>query len=287
MAMKKNWYKGITATVIAAAMAGAAFSVPAFAIDYDLNYGDVQVGTNEDGSVWSGQTQDNGETYFHYEKKSDEYEWISGKYQHTNETGEVDNELNVSQGTIEIADAETEPVKENADGKTTSKVSISGDTTAVDVTVDGVKAEVDDGAFITIEKDEKEKDAKADVTIKDTDITLNGNGTSGITVDAGADATLTFNGENKIHSGAATTAGYDNILDKINDSTNTAVNMEGISIGGKAGDDSSATKADVTITTGEEDSSLTIDGVGAGVVVRRDSNLTIDGNGVDDAIEAS
>ena len=285
--MKKNWYKGITATVIAAAMAGAAFSVPAFAIDYDLNYGDVQVGTNEDGSVWSGQTQDNGETYFHYEKKSDEYEWISGKYQHTNETGEVDNELNVSQGTIEIADAETEPVKENADGKTTSKVSISGDTTAVDVTVDGVKAEVDDGAFITIEKDEKEKDAKADVTIKDTDITLNGNGTSGITVDAGADATLTFNGENKIHSGAATTDGYDNILDKINDSTNTAVNMEGISIGGKAGDDSSATKADVTITTGEEDSSLTIDGVGAGVVVRRDSNLTIDGNGVDDAIEAS
>ena len=284
--MKKNWYKGITATVIAAAMAGAAFSVPAFAIDYDLNYGDVQVGTNEDGSVWSGQTQDNGETYFHYKKKSesDEYEWISGKYQHTNkETGEVDNELNVSQGTIEIAGAETEPVKENADGETTdSKVSISGDTTAVDVTVDSVNAKVDDGAFITIEKD-----AKADVTIKDTDITLNGNGTSGITVDAGADATLTFNGENTIHSGAATKDGYDNILDEINGSTNTPVNMEGISIGGKAGDDSSATKADVTITTGEEDSSLTIDGVGAGVVVRRDSNLTIDGNGVDDAIDAS
>ncbi|MCI6022499.1 MAG: hypothetical protein MRZ52_00690, partial [Oscillospiraceae bacterium] len=104
MAMKKNWYKGITATVIAAAMAGAAFSVPAFAIDYDLNYGDVQVGTNKDGSVWSGQTRDNGETYFHYEKKSEsnEYERINGKYQHTNQ-GEVDKKLNVSQGTIEIA----------------------------------------------------------------------------------------------------------------------------------------------------------------------------------------
>ncbi|HIT93920.1 MAG TPA: hypothetical protein IAC43_01920, partial [Candidatus Faecivivens stercoripullorum] len=39
--MKKNWYKGVTATAITLAMAGAAFTVPSMAIDYDLVNGDV------------------------------------------------------------------------------------------------------------------------------------------------------------------------------------------------------------------------------------------------------
>ncbi len=43
---KRNWYRGLTATAISLAMAGAAFSVPALAINYDLSIGDVTVDGN-------------------------------------------------------------------------------------------------------------------------------------------------------------------------------------------------------------------------------------------------
>ena len=93
----KNWYKGLTATAITLAMAGAALTVPAMAIDYDLNYGDVYVGEDETG-VWSGQSQDGGNTYFHYEQigTDGQYEFISGKYQHTTD----DATVHITQGTI-------------------------------------------------------------------------------------------------------------------------------------------------------------------------------------------
>ena len=49
--MKKNWYKGVTATAITLAMAGAAFTVPSMAIDYDLVNGDVYF---EGTQSWQG-----------------------------------------------------------------------------------------------------------------------------------------------------------------------------------------------------------------------------------------
>ncbi len=253
MAVKKNWYKGLTATAIAMAMAGAV-SAPVFAIDYDIANGNVYVDGN-----------------FSWQEGNAEWN-ANNKYDHT---AHQDNDVNIIQN----------PNGEGEKTSTENSVTVSGDASGLDITVDGVNAEVngDGDAFLTIDED-----AKADVTIKDTDITLNGNNTSGILVDAGADATLTFEGDNTISAGEATKEGYDNILDEINGSTNTTVNMEGISIGGGASDadgSSNGEGASVTITTDTDDSSLTIDGVGAGIVVRRNSDLTIDGNGLDNSVE--
>lgn len=200
---KKNWYKGLTATAITLAMAGAAFSVPALAIDYDLNYGDVHVGSNDDGTVWSGQTQDGGESYFHYETTGTDgqYEFVSGKYQHTNSTtGEVDTEVNISQGFVENlvdgtpettppADGETfgEVVEPTVTDTTDNTVTVSGDLTGndtdetndVQVTISDVTVDTNE-TFLTVEEG-----TKGEITIEDSEIEAGNRNDAAIVVEDG------------------------------------------------------------------------------------------------------
>lgn len=199
---KKNWYKGLTATAITLAMAGAAFTVPAFAIDYDLNYGDVYV---EGTESWQ-QNETSGPFYYVPTTSGDgSYEFVSGKYQHTDK----DMSVNISQGTINnIVNAEDaneektafESLKENmqtttavnstvtisngstvgdngtTDGTdgTTSTTDTSGDGTtagnntetvdAVDVTISGVNVSTDD-TFLTVGNN-----TNANITIENSQI---------------------------------------------------------------------------------------------------------------------
>lgn len=211
----KNWYKGLTATAITLAMAGAALTVPAMAIDYDLNYGDVYVGEDETG-VWSGQSQDGGNTYFHYEQigTDGQYEFISGKYQHTNSDGQTDTEINISQGFVDSMtdnNTETETVPDDgaefdqvavpdAGSETTDNtVTVSGDLTGkdtdetndVDITISDVN--VDIGAkkdFITVENG-----TTANITIEHSTVETEG---SVVDIGSGSDVTLNLNGETTV-----------------------------------------------------------------------------------------
>ena len=80
----KNWYKGLTATAISVAMAGAAFTVPALALDYDLGNGDVFI----DGNL-SWQNGENAE-------------WTSNNpYDHSADG--ADKDINISVGTTDPA----------------------------------------------------------------------------------------------------------------------------------------------------------------------------------------
>ena len=184
----RNWYKGLTATAITVAMAGAAFSVPALAIDYDLNYGDVEIGTDAEGNVWSGQTQD-GKDYFHYVESTNptgegSYEFVSGKYYHTNtETGAVDTEVNISQGNIskeEIVHNEGsgsasdvfEQVTENAPQSTASEGTVDS-TVTVSGNLNQASGTADDDVVVNFETDIK---TSKQITVAGADVTIDLNG---------------------------------------------------------------------------------------------------------------
>lgn len=91
----KNWYKGLTATAITVAMAGAAFTVPALAIEYDLSNGDVYV----DGTQSWQQDESGKEFYFGYNETEGSWsEKTDGRYTHTN-----DMNVDISAGTTDPA----------------------------------------------------------------------------------------------------------------------------------------------------------------------------------------
>ena len=180
--MKKNWYKGITATAITLAMAGAAFTVPAMAIDYDLNYGDVYVGEDETG-VWSGQTNNPDEGYFYYVKSEDSYYSVEGKYYHKDGG---DNTVNISQGTIDTDDfAEGADIPQTGDGS--NQVNISGDLSESDIEIN-----ISSGESQT----PSESDNTVNVTL--TDVVTNDTG-DGISVSG--DVNINVVGENQLNAG--------------------------------------------------------------------------------------
>ena len=91
---KKNWYKGLTATAITVAMAGAAFTVPALAIEYDLSNGNVYV---NDTQSW----QNDGTGDFYYGFNSETNSWSDrneGRYDHV---ANDDYTVNISAGTTD------------------------------------------------------------------------------------------------------------------------------------------------------------------------------------------
>lgn len=166
--MKKNWYKGLTATAISLAMAGAAVSVPAFAIEYDLANGDVNVGVNADtGSVESWQTD--GTDEFYYALNSETGAWdtkTNGRYQHTQPVTVIDEETK-TETVVEKTDNDVIITQSNPGTATDNTVKVSGDlkgddTTAaddVDITINGVNVETD-GTFLTVKDN-----TVADITI--------------------------------------------------------------------------------------------------------------------------
>lgn len=314
--MKKNWYKGVTATAITLAMAGAAFTVPALAIDYDLNYGDVHVGSNDDGTVWSGQTQDGGNSYFHYETGTDgQYKFVSGKYQHTNSTtGEVDTEVNISQGFVDSV-VNTVPettVPENGTGFsdfdqpvtdpeiTDNTVTVSGDLTGndtdetndVQVTISDVTVDTNE-TFLTVEEG-----SKADITISDSTIKTDGNGIeigkpAEDTADTGTDVDLTLDNTNIILDTVGNVAGvYEHDDSNVDltlkgDNTITADKeaIENVIASGDTtnkningirvgGSVADSSKGDADLTVNGE-GSLTISNTGSGIVIGDESSATI------------
>lgn len=184
--MKKNWYKGLTATAISLAMAGAAVSVPAFAIEYDLANGDVYVSEKADGTVESWQTDGNtyeadGITTTDFYYKEGETEKTLGRYQHTQTvdgTQVTDTELSITQ---------------SGEGTTDNTVTISGDlkgddTTAaddVDITIKDVNVETGD-TFLTVEEE-----TTADISIENSTITATAEENTAIDID-GSDVTLSI-----------------------------------------------------------------------------------------------
>ena len=188
--MKKNWYRGLTATAITFAMAGAAFTVPALAIDYDLNYGDVYVGEDETG-VWSGQSQDGGKTYFHFEDAGEGLQRFDSVYVHKNGY-DVDNTINISQGTIA-----TEDFAEGADipqtGVGSNQVNISGDLSESDIEINIASGE-------SQPSDESQTSAEGENTVNVTltDVVTNDTG-DGISVSG--DVNINVVGENQLNAG--------------------------------------------------------------------------------------
>lgn len=186
--MKKNWYKGITATAITLAMAGAALTVPAMAIDYDLNYGDVYVGEDETG-VWSGQTNNPDEGYFYYVKSEDSYYYVEGKYYHKDGG---DNTVNISQGTIN-----TEDFAEEADipqtGVGSNQVNISGDLSESDIEINIASGE-------SQPSDESQTSAEGENTVN---VTLTGVVTNdtGNGISVSGDVDIHVVGNNQLNAG--------------------------------------------------------------------------------------
>ncbi len=315
--MKKNWYRGLTATAITLAMAGAAFTVPAMAIDYDLNYGDVYVGEDETG-VWSGQSQDGGNSYFHYVTGTGgQYVFVSGKYQHTNSTtGEVDTEVNISQGFVDSV-VNTVPettVPENGTGFsdfdqsvtdpeiTDNTVTVSGDLTGndtdktndVQVTISDVTVDTNE-TFLTVEEG-----SKADITISDSTIKTDGNGIeigkpAEDTADTGTDVDLTLDNTDIILDTVGNVAGvYEHDDSNVDltlkgDNTITADKEEienviasddttNKNINGirVGGDVADSSKGDADLTVNGE-GSLTISNTGSGIVIGDESSATITG----------
>ena len=266
----KNWYKGLTATAITLAMAGAALTVPAMAIDYDLNYGDVHVGTNGDGTVWSGQTQD-GNNYFHFENgQNGSYEFVNGKYQHTQD-GITDTQINISQGSIqeeqivnqnntEAESSALEKVMENAQTGVAvdSTVTISNGTTGGDTdtgtAADGTTGTTSGGGT---EENTESVDA-VDVTISDVNvdiegkedfITVNDNTTADITIEnstvqtngnmidigVGSDVTLNLDNSDVTADGSAIVIGSETGEGSTGnisiEKTNISAGLNGISVG--------------------------------------------------------
>ncbi len=226
----KNWYKGLTATAITLAMAGAALTVPAMAIDYDLNYGNVFV---EGTESWQ---QDTAGNQFHYvvsNTTEGSYEFVSGKYQHTTD----DATVHITQGTIgqeQIINEEDtndtvdegavlEEVKGNAqtgvavDSTVTISNGTTGDDTdtgtaadgttgttsgggteentesvdAVDVTISDVNVDIDAKKdFITVEDG-----TTANITIEHSTVQTEG---SVVDIGSGSDVTLNLNGETTV-----------------------------------------------------------------------------------------
>lgn len=315
--MKKNWYRGLTATAITLAMAGAAFTVPAMAIDYDLNYGDVYVGEDETG-VWSGQSQDGGNSYFHYVTGTGgQYVFVSGKYQHTNSTtGEVDTEVNISQGFVDSV-VNTVPettVPENGTGFsdfdqsvtnpeiTDNTVTVSGDLTGndtdetndVQVTISDVTVDTNE-TFLTVEEG-----SKADITISDSTIKTDGNGIeigkpAEDTADTGTDVDLTLDNTDIILDTVGNVAGVyehdDSNVDLTLKGDNTITadkeEIENVIASGDTtnkningirvgGDVADSSKGDADLTVNGE-GSLTISNTGSGIVIGDESSATITG----------
>lgn len=244
----KTFKKMLVLLMTVSFMAGIS-NIGALAVSYDLANGSVYVEHDDErDDDYSYQGEDGDRTYVS-EDTEDE-----GRIIIRQETEEK------TENTVSIGDnvgSEDERVRIEVDG---ADIAVNEE--------NGSGISVGDGSY-------------ADITVKDTDIELNANGTSGISVGDGSDVDIIISGENTIKAGESEKEGYDNILDEINGSTGTSVNMEGISVGGGAGDYSGtdgSVGSDVTIRAGESDSSLTIEGVGAGIVVRDDSTLTIDGS---------
>lgn len=235
----KNWYKGLTATAITLAMAGAALTVPAMAIDYDLNYGNVFV---EGTESWQ---QDTAGNQFHYvvsNTTEGSYEFVSGKYQHTAD----DTTVHITQGTIDkeqiINEVDTndtvdenivlEEVKGNAQTGVAvdSTVTISNGTTggdtdtgtaadgttgttsgggteentesvdAVDVTISDVNVDIEGKEdFITVNDN-----TTADITIENSTVQTNGNM---IDIGVGSDVTLNLDNSDVTADGSAIVIG--------------------------------------------------------------------------------
>ena len=226
----KNWYKGLTATAITLAMAGAALTVPAMAIDYDLNYGNVFV---EGTESWQ---QDTAGNQFHYvvsNTTEGSYEFVSGKYQHTAD----DTTVHITQGTIDKEQiinkedtndtvdegAVLEEVKGNAQTGVAvdSTVTISNGTTGDD-TDTGTAADGTTGTTSGGETEENTESVDAvDVTISDVNVDINAkkdfitveNGTTAnitiehstvetegsvVDIGSGSDVTLNLNGETTV-----------------------------------------------------------------------------------------
>ena len=263
----KNWYKGLTATAITLAMAGAALTVPAMAIDYDLNYGNVFV---EGTESWQ---QDTAGNQFHYvvsNTTEGSYEFVSGKYQHTPD----DTTVHITQGTIDkeqiINEEDTndtvdegavlEEVKGNAqtgvavDSTVTISNGTTGDDTdtgtaadgttgttsgggteenteavdAVDVTISDVNVDIEGKEdFITVNDN-----TTADITIENSTVQTNGNM---IDIGVGSDVTLNLDNSDVTADGSAIVIGSETGEGSTGnisiEKTNISAGLNGISVG--------------------------------------------------------
>ncbi len=276
--MKKNWYKGVTATAITVAMAGAAFTVPALAYEYDLSVGDVFVDGNYSWQQGNGTWNENN------------------KYDHA---AHEDYTVDITQD------------KTNPDAPSTGHtVTVSGDLTGGDdipendikVNIDNVNVDTDD-TFLTVEegsnaditisdsiiktdgngieigkpddtiiaaKTDNDTEPKTDVdlTLENTDITLDTVGNvAGVYEHDDSNVDLTLKGDNTI------TADKEAIENVIASGDTTNKNINGIRVGGSVAD-SGEGDADLTVN-GE--GSLTISNTGSGIVIGDESSATITG----------
>ena len=268
--MKKNWYKGLTATAITFAMAGAAFTVPALAYEYDLSVGDVFVDGNYSWQQGNGTWNENN------------------KYDHA---AHEDYTVDITQD------------KTNPDAPSTGHtVTVSGDLTGGDdisendikVNIDNVNVDTGD-TFLTVEEG-----SKADITISDSTIKTDGNGIeigkpAEDTADTGTDVDLTLDNTDIILDTVGNVAGVyehddsnvdltlkgnntitadkDVIQAVVENGDTTNKNINGIRVGGDVAD-SGEGDADLTISG---DGSLTISNTGSGIVIGDESSATITG----------
>lgn len=202
--MKKNWYRGLTATAITLAMAGAAFTVPAMAIEYDLTNGDVFVSGNQS---WQNDGTESGDFYYGYDAETDSWSnKTPGRYDHV-----ANNDYSV-----DISADTTNPSGEGYGAVTVSGDLTGGDTDEtndVEVTISDVNVDTNE-TFLTVEDG-----TKGNITIEDSTIVAgNENGAavevndgnvtiidSNITASETADTGLTVNGGEVTIAGTGTT----------------------------------------------------------------------------------
>ena len=289
--MRLRKQKKVVAVTLATAIAVSTISASASAVSYDLADGDVTIGQDTDRGAFSyqGEDKEDKRTYVNEDKEDDGKIIIKGdKDTPTENTVTVQEDVKKTDNADGSEGRDVDIVIDgvNADTSKTGESTVTvGEGANVDLTVKDSTLTTG-GNGIDIGKDldgtDENKDAKVNLTLKDTTINQTNKNSAGLDVRQGSDVDLTLKGDNVIDGSQAT--GDKNVSDN--------TNVEGIRVGGEVASDFSGAEKDAHLTikgdkeetsdTTEETTggSLTIKGTTTGMVIaggsdEEDSSVTI------------
>ena len=251
----------LAAMSLATAVAVSAVGPSASAVTYQLEKGDVTVAENENGAFsYQGEDKDENRTYVDKDTKDNGQiiikqtegtttdNTVTVEENVTNKNGDRDVDIIIDGVNVDTS-TQTEALPDT--GSTGDKTIIKvGEGAKVDLTVKDSNLTIGGNGIdigVNLKGEDENKGANVDLTLDHTKVNLTQNGKAGINVQDNSNVDLTLKGENAIDGSKATEK--ENILTK-------SVNVEGIRVGGGgAGDGSGASegaKTHLTISGGVE-----------------------------------
>lgn len=258
----------LAAMSLATAVAVSAVGPSASAVTYQLEKGDVTVAENENGAFsYQGEdkdenrtyvdkdTEDNGQIIIKQAEGTKTDNTVTVEEDVTNDKGKRDVDIILEGVNVDTSDTSTPtdtPAEVSANTKEDKTIIKVGEGADVDLTVKDSNLTTDgNGIDIGVDLDGKDdnKETKVDLTLDNTKINLTQNGKVGINVQDNSNVDLTLKGENVIDGSEAIKNEKENILTK-------NVNVEGIRVGDGGASDGSGTSAgaetNLTISGGVE-----------------------------------